>query len=514
MDSQRQLERLLFSIQRQLWLIVAVALVVGVAVYFVSRQQPKVYQATARLVAAQPSLMNQNTFSGALPTANALDGSTYREAALGNDVLQSLVSNPDSEDGAAQLRSLRTQVRARTIDGRQSTVIALSVNNVSPKEAAHLANKWAAALRDWENERVRGSFTRVRKSLEAQLATVARERKAGQTPSLIEENLQRDLDVARSLEQSATGLLSGLEQARAPISPIAPRPARNAALSFLLALMGLLGLAVFRSSLDTRISDSQEAHLVTGLPILGEFPRLPPSHSRELPREAVSYLRTNVNHGLMEDEKKVILVTSSEASEGKSSISVSLAKSYARAGKRTLIIDFDMRRPVLDKEWNAEKGPDLVDTLRDPFMHMAPVTVETNLDLVPCFSYPDDPAELITTTFKTFVKQLTEQSEYQIILIDSPPLLPVTDSLIMAPHVSGVVVACHEGKTTSRRLTASLDMLRRVGAKVVGLCVTNITHGETYTTMFAKYGKYRRYGYGYGYGYARTPVEKEKEARK
>ncbi|MDX2005672.1 MAG: Wzz/FepE/Etk N-terminal domain-containing protein [Meiothermus sp.] len=508
MDNQRQLERLLLGLRRQAWWIVLVAAVVAVGTFFVSRQQPPTYQATARLVAAQPSLVNPNTFSGALPTANALDGSTYREAALGNDVLQSLVPQVQGLVDEAALRKIRTSVRARTVDGRQSTVIALSVTSRDPQEAARLANLWAESLRNWENDRVRGNFTRMRTSLQAQLETVIRERRPGQQPTVVEENLRRDLDVARALEQSATGLLSGLEQARPPLTPVAPRPARNAALAFLLALFGLLGLAVLRGSLDTRVKDSQEAHLITGLPILGEFPKLPPSHTRELPREAVSYLRTNVNHGLMDEEKKVILVTSSEASEGKSSVSVSLAKAYARAGKRTVLLDFDTRRPVLHTEWKVERGPDIVDTLRDPFMHMAPVTVEKNLDLVPCFSHPDDPAELLTTTFRQFIKQVSETSGYQVIIVDSPPLLPVADTLIMAPHVSGVVVACHEGRTTSRRLLAALDMLRRVGARVVGLAVTNITHGETYTTMFSKY---RRYGYGYGYGYNKSPAEKERE---
>lgn len=511
MEEQRQLERLFLSLRRQLWWIALSATAIGVAVFFISRQQPPVYQATARLVAAQPSVVNANTFSGALPTANALDGSTYREAAQGNDVLESLVAKVQGVVDEKALRSMRGKVRARTIDGRQSTVIALSVNSSSPQEAARLANLWAESLRSWENDRVRGNFTRVRSSIQAQLTAVVAERRSAQAPSLIEENLRRDLDVARALEQSATGLLSGLEQARPPLSPIEPRPLRNAALSFLLTLLGLMGLTVLRSSLDTRIRDSQEANLITSLPILGEFPKLPPSHTRELPREAVSYLRTNVNHGLMEEEKKVILVTSAEASEGKSSVSISLAKAYARAGKRTVLIDFDTRRPVLHTEWKVEKGPDIVDTLRDPFMHMAPVTVEKNLDLVPCFSHPDDPAELLSSTFRQFVKQVSETSTYQVIIVDSPPLLPVADTLIMAPHVSGVVVACHEGRTTSRRLLAALDMLRRVGARVVGLAMTNITHGETYTTMFSKY---RRYGYGYGYGYSRASQEKEREVRR
>lgn len=173
----------------------------------------------------------------------------------------------------------------------------------------------------------------------------------------LQGSLLRDLDLVRALEQGATGQLSLLDLAETPIYPVAPRSLLNALLAGLLTLAFGILFILLREVLVRTVRSSSDAVELTGLQVLGEFPKLAHA-SRDLPREAASYLRTYVNRGLMdESEPKIIAVTSPEAKEGKISVSIALARAYARTGKHSLLIDLDLHRPILHSEFDIKSGP-------------------------------------------------------------------------------------------------------------------------------------------------------------
>jgi capsular exopolysaccharide synthesis family protein len=479
------------------WALILLAIVATVAGYLISRLQTPVFQATARLLAAQPTAFS-GTAINTVPTASPLDSQAYREAALSSQVLKDTLNSPQNQ---RTLEEFRQKLRVRTVDGRQSGIILLSVRDNDPTRAAQLANEWADALRRWDDQRVRGSFSRYRLSLETQLRSVQTDLgRANNTPERIEGlrslqgSLLRDLDLVRALEQGATGQLSLLDTAETPIRPVAPRSLLNALLAGVLTMaFGVLFMLLREVSVRT-VRSSEDAVELTGLQVLGEFPKLV-NASRDLPREAASYLRTYVNRGLMdESEPKIIAVTSPEAKEGKSSVSIALARAYARTGKRTLLIDLDLHRPILHSEFDIKSGPDVISVLRDPLFGMATHQLERGLSLLPCLQAADDPSGLLSQQFRPFLRRLRESGEWDTIIIDTPPVLAVTDTLVIAPQVSGMVVVVNTGSTNRRSLVVAVDNLTRIGARVLGLVVNQLRSGEGLLVSSRGYGSYGSYG--------------------
>ncbi|RDI95931.1 hypothetical protein DV704_03140 [Meiothermus sp. QL-1] len=465
---------------RYAWLLILLSLGVMGAVYLLSRLQTPVYQATARLLAAQPTAF-PGSGASSVPTASPLDSQAYREAALSSQVLKDTLGVQSQQ----ALEVFRRKLRVRTVDGRQSSIVILSVRDNDPAQAARLANEWADALRRWDDQRVRGSFSRYRVSLEAQLRTVQADlARSANSPERLEGlrslqgSLLRDLDLVRALEQGATGQLSLLDLAEPPLRPVAPRPLLNALLAGMLTLvLGALFILLREATVRT-VRSSEDAAALAGLQVLGEFPRLP-APSRELPREAASYLRTYVNRGLMgEADPKIVAVTSPEAKEGKSSVAIALARAYARTGKRVLLLDLDLHRPVLHTEFNIKSGPDIISVLRDPLFGIAVHKVERGLALLPCLQTVDDPSGLLSQQLRPFLSRLRESREWDVIVVDTPPVLAATDTLVIAPQVSGVLVVASVGLTSRRGLAVAVDSLKRIGAQVLGLVVNQLRPGE------------------------------------
>jgi capsular exopolysaccharide synthesis family protein len=276
---------------------------------------------------------------------------------------------------------------------------------------------------------------------------------------------------------------------------------RSAALAFVLGLFLVYGLILLRDALDTRVRDSDDLAKVTGLPVLAEFPRLP-GGSRRLPREASSYLRTNVMFATTDAHPAVILVTSPQESEGKSSVALSLAESFARNDHRTLLVDADLRKPVVGREYGLD--PRAVTPLRTwldhPIEPPTPAQVVlgsgTTLDVIPSFEPAPAPTELLGRGFLEALEGW--RKEYDVIVIDSAPVLPVADTLTIAPLCTGTLLVASADGTDRRRLKAAVTLLQRIGVRVLGSVATNLPSATP-----TRDG----YGYGYGYGYGATEAE-------
>ncbi|MBF6595982.1 MAG: polysaccharide biosynthesis tyrosine autokinase [Thermaceae bacterium] len=484
------------TVVRYWWILLLIFVFVAAAGYFISKRQKPVYESTARLLAAQSSGFAIGQFQS-LPTASPLDSQAYIQAALSTQVIADTFNLGAGPQNQQVLDNLRKKLRVRAIDGRQTSVIILNARDTSPANSTKLANAWADALRRWDDQRVRSTFRLNRQALEAQLKVLNADiSRPGATAQDIDARrtqiagVQRDLDLIRALEQGATGQLSLLDAADLPSKPVAPRPLFTAILAGILALvLGFLVL-LLREATTRRVRGSEEAAEISGLPVLGEFPRVPSLQGRDLPREAASYLRTYVNRSLMDEHPKVVAITSPESGEGKSSVSLALAKAYARAGKRTLLIDLDLRKPVLHKEFGLTSGADIISVLRDPMFTLSAHQVEAGLHVLPCLQILPDSAELLAEHFRPFLRRLLEVQDWDVVVIDTAPILEVTDTLIIAPQVSGLVVVVSAGSTNRRRLNAALDSLKRIGARVIGVAVNNLRSGEGLTASSRGYGSY------------------------
>jgi capsular exopolysaccharide synthesis family protein len=191
----------------------------------------------------------------------------------------------------------------------------------------------------------------------------------------------------------------------------------------------------------------------------------------------------------LEADCKVIQLTSPIAAEGKTLTAMNLAVALAQAGDRVIVVGCDLRRPRLDTISHAAAGPGLTSVLvGDAELHDAIVRHESvELDILRTGPIPPDPSELLGSD-RTSALIRALRTAYDVVILDCPPLLPVSDSLILARYADATLVVVSEGKTSRRNLARALELLRQVDAPLKGT-ILNGTGGAS-----------GGYGYGYGYG--------------
>lgn len=498
----RDLVRLLRS-----GLVVALAVGVGAAIltYVLTKRLAPTYQATATVLASQPDSALQQ-FGVSLVTAPTVDVTAYEAAATSNPVVTTAMQSLGTKDPTEkQIVKLLKKVSVRVDSGQKSSLLHIDVKNVSPVMAASTANALANALLAWDKQRATQNLGKIVDALQGQItsldAQIAQTRAAelptpGQVTGLESLRAQRTLQLnsARALEDSAVGSLEILEPAIAPIQPVSPRPGQDAALAFVLGLLLVYAVVFLRNALDTRFRGTEDLARTTSVPVLAEFPRLA-SGVRHLPHEAANYLRTNVTFATSQDHPKVILVTSASPKEGKTSVAMSLAESFARNDYSTLLVDGDLRKPEIGTEYHLAEHSDasLRAMLEDPDRPHQPVCValgHTELHVIPSFAAAPSPTELLAGGFASLLSRLRDS--YDVIVVDSPPVLPVADALTMAPHCTGVVFAVSLAGSERGKVKAALNLLERIGVRLMGLVATNVAA--------ARSGR-GEYGYGVGYGH-------------
>ncbi len=485
-EPEIDLVRLGQILRRNFWRLLLFSAALALLTFTISWWQVPTYQASARLLAAQSSAFTGSGLLGTIPSQSLIDAGAYREAALSNLVLTRTLQLAGLSSEPDDLERFARKARVRTTEGQNANVIILSVRDTNAQKAAELANAWASSLMRWDDERVRGSFGNYRESLEAQMIAVQNQivRETNRSNNLsdllaLRASLQRDIDLIRALERSASGQLSLIDRAIPPVRPASPRPGLYAAVAFAMGLVLGLGLLLLREATARSIRNADEAFQLTALPILGEFPNKPGA-GRSLSPEVASYLDINITHSVPADTPRILVVTSPAALEGKSSVALSLARAYAMAGKSTLLVDLNTRRPVLHQEFGITQGQDIVSALASlPHVQPQPVLVENNLYLIPCLRLLENPPRLLSEQFRHFVDFLKDARLYEVIILDTPPVLAVTDALIVAPYASGVLVVVREGQTDRRQLRSALEVLKRVGAQTLGLVMNQVHDSQT-----------------------------------
>lgn len=296
--------------------------------------------------------------------------------------------------------------------------------------------------------------------------------------------------------------LSIVQEAEVPRSTSSPRIKLNVALGLLLGLAGGVGLALLRSVLDTRIHNEKDLERITDVPILGGIVFDPKTKTRPLvihadphgPRaESFRTLRTNLQFLDVGRPERAFVVTSAMPAEGKSTTSANLAIALAESGANVLLVDADLRKPKLDGYLGIEGGVGLTDVIigRVEYQDAVQRWGTTSLDVLASGPIPPNPSELLgSAAMSTLIDAVV--SQYDFVLFDAPPLLPVTDAAILARLVGGCLVVAASGKTRATQLDAALDALVTVGAPQSGLVLTMLP-----TSGPDSYG-YGRYGYAYG----------------
>ena len=498
---------LFYFLKRGLLIALGIGLALGAVAYFLSRNSEPTYRARNTVLAAQTNAADLQRFGVSLATAPAVDVSAYRTAALSAPVVQDALRQLGaSNTDLRAIEQIRKKTTVRTEEKRFSSLLHIDVENMDPRVAANTANALADALLRWDRGRAENNLRKIADTLEQQIATLDEQVRSLQAESEANENeisaqlqlretQRQQLFYARTLQTSAIGLLETVEPALAPLRPVAPRPALNGALAFILGIFLTYGVLLLLAALNTKLRDSDDLASITGLPVMAEFPKLL-NGKRQLPREAVSYLRTNLLFATQNANPKVVLVTSSLSSEGKSSVAMNLANSFARNDYRTLLVDADLRKPVVAGELKIAEGSGttLQKYLENPQGEHRPARVSMGpssfLDVIPTFEAAPNPTELLSLGFRDCLDGW--RTDYDVIVIDSAPILPVADTLTIAPLCTGTLLVSNMKKTERKQIKSTVGLLQRMGVRLLGVAATQVTEkakGEG------------QYGYGYGYGY-------------
>jgi capsular exopolysaccharide synthesis family protein len=344
----------------------------------------------------------------------------------------------------------------------------------------------------------------------------------------------RAADTANAISQSLTAVVEEIEtpltddaispvkltraqEATVPSVPVSPNVPLNIALGGLVGLALGLGFAVLRETLETRIRNEHDVEGVTDVAILGGIVFDPKAQDRPLivhvdprsPRaESFRTLRTNLQFLDVGRTDRSFVITSSIESEGKSTTGANLAIALADAGSRVLLIDADLRRPKVADYMGVEGTVGLTDVLigRAELDDVIQPWGRAQLFVLPAGHVPPNPSELLgSERMSHFIGEFNRM--FDVVIYDTPPLLPVTDAAILAKNVGGAIIVVAAGRTQKNQLRGAIASLQNVGAPVSGLVLTMLpTKGPD------AYG-YNRYGYGYGYGYGDEVTSEEPTRR-
>ncbi len=290
-----------------------------------------------------------------------------------------------------------------------------------------------------------------------------------------------------------------IEKAQLPKDPAKPRKKRNILMGLILGLLGGVGLAFFLEYLDNTVKTPEDVEEKFNIPVISTIDFLKDKKqtiiqnvledSSSLIAESFKGLRTSIMLSSGDKPLKTLLISSITPGEGKSSVSACLAITTAQAGKKVLLIDADMRRPVQHKNFNLENTSGLSSFLAgvSDVKGLELSTPIENLDIITAGPIPPNPSELLGS--KRLITLISDASEiYDRIIIDTPPMASVTDPVIISQHVDGFIIVSWAGKTTYEILGNGIKKLKDADAPILGLVLNRFSAKKS--GYYYNYGDY------------------------
>lgn len=439
---------------RRRWRIVVATLVIALAAAgALTLQATPLYESSTRLFVSTTS----ESDTGAAYTGNLF--ATQRVASYADLVGSRQLADQveQSIDSAVAAEDLTALVSATVVP--ETVILEITATHPDPEVSAAIAQAYAEQLQDLVDEL---------------------ETPQGESMPLIKATIVDDAEI--------------------PDEAVSPQPLRNLALAAVLGLLLGIGLAVARELLDTSLSTSDDIGDVTDAPILGniatdEAANLAPIEvlSSATPwAEAFRVLRTNMQYVEVDEEQKVIVMTSSLPGEGKTTTAINLALTTAMAGQRVVLVEADLRRPLIAQRLQLDGAVGTTNVLigKVSLVDALQEYGSSGLQVLASGPIPPNPSELLQShAMEALLTDL--RGKFDVIIVDAPPLLPVTDAALVAAQADGAVIVIRHGRTTRDQLQHSIERLEAVDAKALGVVINQAPSRKNRTG----------YGYGYGYGY-------------
>lgn len=522
-----EINQYLNLLRRWFWVVLLGALIAAAAAYYWNSSQEPVYQATAILLIREGTVINDRS---SLQYSEDL-AQSYIKRLTNYEVLQQSIANVG---GGISPEYLGRQIQVQPINNSQ--LIALSIALTDPELAAALANEIPAVFAARNMEQQLERFADSKANLETELArkqaevnsaemalTQAESNAAAQTEiDRLTDHVLRMRDAYSRLLQSyediriaeASSLNNILidEHARTPTTPISPRTMSNTILATVVGALLVAGLAFVIEYLDDTIKDPHSIEQELDLSTLGFVPTFTYQDIKETlimvtqPRspiaEAYRQVRTNIQYvGVSRDLKK-LLITSPNSGEGKTVTSANLAIALAQAGNRVILVDADMRRPHLHRLFGYTNICGLTNLLlgANEETNCLQITMVPNLRLLTSGPMPPNPAELLGSARMAEVATwLTEQADF--VIFDSPPVLAVTDSVLLSQMVDATLLVVKGGKTAFQALAVASRRIVDVNGHIAGVLLNQMSRKNSYGYTYyyqADYQEKDRTGYNQG----------------
>ncbi len=473
--------------ERRLIIILCALLAAALALVW-SAQQPLKYEAVARII---PNDISQDIAILGAGSASSRpltqQTATYASRVRSPEVAERARAALRSPTAPAQLaRRVATRVEAST------GFLAVAASGPTGRDAAALANAFTGAAVEEITEDTRSRFAAAAEGLETEIDALPAAEKDSVNAAVLRQRQSQLQALSRFSEPVTFG-----ERAGTPSSPVSPRPVRNTVLAGVFGLLIGLLAAFLRDSLDVRLRRVDQLREELGFPVVGrvrdELMGAPIGDSLHGPDgEPFSILRTNLEFLAEDETPKSVLVTSALAGEGKSTVALRLAAASAAAGRRTLLVECDLRRPVLAERLGIQPRPGLAEYLAGNARPQEIVrSVQLSGATLACILAGEPTtrvAELLNGgLFAKFLLQVRDV--YDLIVVDSPPLLAVADPLEVVPHVDAVLLCVRLNSTRRGEAVGGKQALARVPSRPVGIVATGVSAngGDDYAA----------YGYAY-----------------
>ena len=579
------LRKYFWLIWRWAWLIALTAVLAALGAYIFSRMQTPIYQANTTILVNKSASSQASNYSAIYLTSERLT-STYAAMLTKKPMMDKVIERLGIKD-----TTLEFNVKVNPV--RDTQLLQLLVESTDPYMAANVANELVTVFTDEIRKLQESKYLASKDNLQSQLTYLEKQiednskaldtliqnniKLIQQQPSsneVITEPTQTLEERARQLNtpeidqletrltqyrQIYASVLASYEQVRLaeaqtttsfiqvemavpPEKAIRPQVLRNTLLAAIVGLMLAIGVIFAIEFLDDTIRDPETITSLTGLPVLATISRheqtanepITQAHPRSPVSKSFRSLRTNVKYAGVDKPIRRLIISSPTPEDGKTTIATNLATALAQGGSKVVLIDADLRRPRIHKVFGLENKVGLSSLFVQPEIYADGYfqSVKTeNLHILPSGGTPPNPSELLgSRKMNEILKQMEEK--YDIILLDTPPVLTVTDAVALSSSVDGILIVAKIGKTKQAALLQAIEQLRQVNANIIGLVINDVdTRSARYYYYYRNYyydhyssyysdsadtsgAKKKRSSSSKEHGKAPTPVQAVREERK
>jgi succinoglycan biosynthesis transport protein ExoP len=509
-------------IWKWLWLILLSTAVAATFSWLAVKDQPPIYQTSTTLMIGQTiEMANPNTSD--FYTSQQL-AQTYSDLIKREPILSKTAAALGFPD---QWRSLQAQVSVELVPGTQ--LMEIKVTDTDPQRAKLIADELATQLvatvagyrpQDSNREFIQTQAASLPPKIEAAQAEIQK-LEIDMSSAFSARQIQDIQNRINTLEgqindwqatfaqyqlllgNSGVNVLTVIEQASLPTAPIGPNWTMQVLLAAAIGLILAVGAAFLIEYLDDTLKSPDEVARTTGLTTLGAITRISGDnpaeklitvrHPKSPISEAYRAMRTNLQFSSLDHPLKSLVVTSPNPVEGKSTTLANLGVVMAQAGKSVVLVDSDLRRPMLHKIFQVPNKEGLTDVLLmdEPQVdgHLQETGVE-NLRVLTSGPLPPNPSEMLgSQKMHRLIERLVAEAD--VVVFDTPPSLPVTDATVLATQADGVLIVADAGKTRRAAARQAVDNLQQVGANVLGTALNRLSPRRS--------GHYYYYYYYYYY---------------